>query len=121
MLLGESGDFLPNQKFFYKRDGAWCPSKQADKLLTAPHRAFGLGFGFVAGLAKDLQIGVVICTTDSSIDNVVKLQLATNPTARLAGVVVPSQDFVFELSPSPTTTTFAPVTLWGVGGGFGRG
>lgn len=43
----------------------------ARKLFDTPHRAFALGLGFVAGLAKDLQVGFIIRATLGNIDNVV--------------------------------------------------
>lgn len=91
----------------------------ARNVFDSPHLTFGVSFLFVAIVAKDLQVGGVVCTADGCVNDVVKLQATTDTPTTLADVVIPSQDFVFELSPSPTATTFAPVFLWGVGlGGF---
>lgn len=91
----------------------------ARKLFDTPHRAFGLGFLFVAVIAKDLQVGGVVCTADGCVNDMVKLQAATDTSAILAGVIITSQNLITKFTPATTATTFTPVFLWGVGlGGF---
>lgn len=91
----------------------------ARKLFDTPHRAFGVSFLFVAIVAKDLQVGGVVCTADGCVNDVVKLQTTTDTPTASAGVIITSQNLITKSPPRTAATTFTPVTLWSVGlGGF---
>lgn len=91
----------------------------AQDVFDSPRLTFAMSFLFVAIVAKNLQVGAVVCTTDGGVDDVVKLQATADTPTASAGVIITSQNLVTKSPPRTAATTLAPVSLWGVGlGGF---